>query len=287
MTGYFARLASRTGIGAAAPTSQRDTSRPLEIEDVATFVSQPEPPRAAAATSPEPATANPPSFAEPADAPPTTSLPDRFAMPDAPVSRTAEPEAGRPASQRRVIDEPRDAVSTPRITEFEPPADSSFAIAEPRRPEAEGVVETEIRLIQSPIAASAAPPRAQPPAADQTPHHRPLFEVAPPQPTERATATQPATIEQVVEAPATQARALPEFRPALEQPRFAAPHEAAPMQVTNAPAPPRSQVAPSMRIGSIQVDVHAAPALQQPQPAPLAPPPPRPLSLRRFYLREW
>lgn len=290
MTGYFARLASRTGIGAASPTSQRDTSPPLETEDVVTFVSQPETSHAMAATSAEPATAPQPTLSEPTGPLAATSPPARFAMPDVPdTTRTAEPEP-RPTSESRGIDELQDPVSTPRISELEPPAEARFAMAERPRPEPAGAVETETRVIQSAIAASAAPADAQPPAAGPTPQQGPLFEAVPPQRTERATAVQPTIVEQVVEAPAASpAGALPKVQTVQEQRRFVAPHEVAPSQPANGRALPRPQAAPSVRIGSIQVDVHAAPALPppQPQPASPAPPPPRPLSLRRFYLRDW
>jgi hypothetical protein len=294
VTGYFARLASRTGVGQSAPTAQRDTKSLLEREDVVTFVAQTKLPGAVVAPSSEPATAPQPEPAEPSRGPSATSAPARFVVPDTPdITRATELDLPRLIPESRASDEPRGAVTAPRSTSREPLAEARFAIPGPG-PEAVGAVEAETRVVGSAMAGSPAPASVKPRAADPMPQRAPLMQAVPPeQSAERARATQLTSVERVVDATALAPHPVtPELRRSQEQrPQFVKPRDPAPSQPANGRAQPRLQAAPLVRIGSIRVDVHAAPASQparpQPQPAPPAPSPPRALSLRRFYVRDW
>jgi hypothetical protein len=87
-------------------------------------------------------------------------------------------------------------------------------------------------------------------------------------------------------APARAAAQQPDADLAADRFMQAAPLTAAPRRI--APLPRKPDQAPSIRIGSIRVDVHGPETASEPQ-APPAPPtpqaPPRPPALRRFYVR--
>lgn len=295
MTGYFARLASRTGIGEAAPTAQAGPVDPLVTEDVVTFAALPDRTDVAPAPSdslPPPAPGLAPSTATAATAQAITQF-------DTPVrSDIAQAEAlisATPALEDRSTDM-HDATTAPaHPVSAEPSTAKDFELPERPRAAEAAVSDAATRVARSAIAAQPAPAAMAP---------RTKVSLSKPDASSRADASAVDVVERgVAEEPTRTTQAdvptfdkqrpeTPEFRPEPQQsPRFVAPREGPAPRSANGRSQSRPQAAPTVRIGHIQVDVHAAPAprsqVQQPQPAPPPATPPRSPSLRRFYLRDW
>jgi hypothetical protein len=143
-------------------------------------------------------------------------------------------------------------------------------------------VETETRIVHSAIAVPAAQGVNAPTSAASPLLPTPLFELVTPVALEEieAKANPEHTARADLIAPARPQVSAPEFRVApLGREEDGSARRALPSRPANGPVHPRIQEAPSVRIGSIQVDVHA--------PPPLPTPPRRASPLRRFYLRDW
>ena len=295
MTGYFARLASRTGIGEAAPAAQVGPVDRLVTEDVVTFAAPPE--RSAMTLEhSDPLQAPAPDPVASTNLPVAAPAITQFEVPPRPnVARSDSRISEPPASADGAMDM-HDAASAPtRPVSAEPSTATDFGL--PERPYAAEAAASEAttRVARSAIAAQPAPVpsalrnlaspstleaafRADASAVD-------IFEqVAASEPTRTTQAAEPVSDSQRPE--------TPELRPGSQQPpRFIAPREGPAPRSGNGRSQSRPQAAPTVRIGHIQVDVHAAPVprpqVQQPQPAPPAATASRSPSLRRFYLRDW
>jgi hypothetical protein len=148
-------------------------------------------------------------------------------------------------------------------------------------------VEVETRIEQSAIAVPAAQGVDTPTPAASPVRPAPLFQLAAP------VALEEIEVEANPEHAARAADLVGQARPPASAPEFrVAPQgreeevsarHASPPRPANGQVHPRPQSAPAVRIGSIQVDVHAP----SPLPLPLPTPPRRASPLRRFYLRDW
>lgn len=279
MTGYFARLAARTGLGSEGlrPAS-RDEGQLLEQEETVTVFAQPQ-------WLPE-ATEAPSGTAAARNSGPVAPL-----SVSAPIEDTAQPKTkDEPDKARLELLHPRPSrlasVPVERLIEAAPrrvadvgrPPDASLALRGHPKPSA-------------PRAAIAGPARSADPlprAVDQPP----AFNGA-----ERADSVEPVQpfgptpAERAVVAPVAAPRATPTFRSAqLVRTHHTTVREPATLRSSDR-VQPLQQPAPTVRIGSIQVDVHAAPPQPAAQPAQQSampmPQPGRAPSLRRFYLRGW
>lgn len=292
MTGYFHRLAARTGLGRAhgdrvAPVGR--TVMPLEVEELRTIA------------APAPTAA-----ARPPDGPAERPVPPQDKRADTELpSPVARREAAEPARREEVSPMQRVKPALPRSPLPEAPDELIERVAAPPRPAppAPDRVPAPVERID-PARASvgaatkelSALARVEAVMGDREPR-RPA--PAPPMP-----ATSDGSIRELSERVMAERRrpmradsAAP-LRPArgTQQPPAAgagALPPIAPLTVVPArqpPAPPRRppEQAPAIRIGSVRVDVHGPetappPAVAQPLPPP--PAPPRPPALRRFYVR--
>lgn len=281
MSGYFARLMSQTGIGGTgAPPSRSARTPPLAIEEVLTQVAQPEPLVRAEAVEPFSTPSQP-------DAPEQQAGVTRAPGP-APGTTSSRAPAAADAAGRRVdlpvVEQTFDEPSVP-----EPDTRSRPTRAAPVASDRVSADEPGFRAMAAPgfgaRAASPLPPAESPAAA-------PVFELPP----MRVGATRSGTADAATRdeaagaskaAPPLAARAdpLPSDDP---RERSMADLEATMPQQPSRRSPIVPHGGAQVRIGSIQVDVHAPPP-PVPPPAPIAPPPPstRATSLRRFYLRYW
>lgn len=266
MTGYFARLATRTGVGGeATPPSQGEATPPLAVEDIVTFVAQPERPAAIEAT---------PSPRAAAAAPASVSRLDLL-----------QPRAVTGAAEVRAVDAHADAAA--------PSTQTVFAITERAHPDLSGPpVETETRIVEAAVVTLPSyPAEATPsPIAPQAPV-RTDSSVAWSEPKLQSAPTRRGRVAEAVAAKGY--ATVPSFSSIrIDRPDFVTPREPVPPSASGR-TPQRPPQGPSVRIGSVQVDVHAAPdrpTAPPPQaspPTPAAPQPPRAPLLRRFYLRDW
>lgn len=317
MSGYFARLMTHTGIGGGnSPSVEADKTMPLETEDAVAFLSQPE---RLASNSAAPqqldeeegtrGTFLPPpgpleseetawisrdthhvaDTVEAARAATPAETPSQFSAPD--VSETGEKTEARFASSQMDY-ENNDRETANRGPHFDILAESAESRVQTKdstepRPKASKPERGHIEVARKTEADATTPPIDIPQELAST--FRTITSG------ERASvASTPGfeVNEETVEA-ATAAIApaeMPEFpepRDVLSQ--FSVPHEASTLGSVQSRSKVQTQAGPSVRIGSIQVDVHAAPTLEPAaEPVSPAPPPPaRQPSLRRFYLRRW
>lgn len=287
MTGYFARLATRTGVGGKTPSPAQDEATPsLAVEDTVTFVAQPERTASIAANPLPPAAATARLFtsASPAAVPARVTASVPAAPASTPGLDQSQPHADADAPEVRL-----------QHTYANPAAPSTeVLIASPERLQPDlsrppGAAET--RIVRASVAVPAYPAEAasfpivarEPARADAS--------VAWPESVLQPEPARPGRVANAV-VPRPHA-AVPSFTSIrIDRPEFAVPREPAPSPA-NGHMPQRTPQGSSVRIGSIQVDVHAAPERPVPPPprnsppAPPAPQPPRIPSLRRFYLRDW
>jgi hypothetical protein len=279
VTGYFARLAARTGIGAEGSPATHDLPPPLVTEDIVTFVT---PERSARA--PDMPSSSGEQRITPALPPVTPPVPTpsaRFALPDAfeqtpgdTAIRSAEAPAPSAETSVQSAETTRSRRGTPTTL---PPADQSQPAA---------TMEVETRVEQSAIALPAARDPGTPSQVVPPSRPAPLFQLAAPVTLEEieveADPEHPARAGDLVGQGRLPPASAPEFRVARQgrEEEVSARH-AWPTRPAKSHAHARPQSAPSVRIGSIQVDVHAPP------PPPPPTPPRRASSLRRFYLRDW
>lgn len=315
MSGYFARLLTHTGIGGGnSPSVEADKTMPLETEDAVTFLSQPEGPASNSAVSQQLDDAegeeagatflSPPEPLEPGETAPISrdthyvadtveparaATPAQFAAPD--ISEAGEKADGRSTSSQvdhenngrenvdrgpriDVLAQPVDSrVQTKASTEPKPkvskPEPADFGVARGTETDA---TTRPIETPQEPTSTFRTITNGERASAAPTPGFESKEETV-----EAATAAiAPAAIPE-----------LPESRDVLSQ--FSVPHEPSTSRSLQSRSKVQTQAGPSVRIGSIQVDVHAAPTPDPlPDPVSDAPPPPaRQPSLRRFYLRRW
>ena len=282
MTGYFARLAARTGIGGeGSRAATRDVPPPpLATEDIVTFVTQPARP-AQAPDMPSRSGEQRVMPARPPANPGPPPMPARFALPDAQASLETPAET-----------KVRSAEGPVRAAETRPPRPDimSTTVLPADHTGVETTVEVETRIARSAIVVPAARGVDAPTGAASRVLTAPLFQDA-------ASAALEVIEENADPEYTARAERVAPGRPQASPLEFVAPQdreehvsarEALAPRPANGQVHPRSQAAPSVRIGSIQVDVHAPPP---PSPLPTPPPLPTPSrrasSLRRFYLRDW
>lgn len=280
MTGYFARMAARTGVGGQGSSpATHDAPAPQQFvtEDVVTFVTQPQriaraPDMPSHSGEQRITPALPPAALAPRAVAARFAVPDARAFEQTPTEthiRSAETPVGTAETPVRSAASPgprRDITSTTL------PADHTGPAA---------AVETETRIVHSAIAVPSGQGGDAPTSAASP---TPLFQLAAPVALEEIEAKadpEPAARADLI-APARPQASAPEFRVApLGREEAVSARQALPPRPANGQVRPRLQEVPSVRIGSIQVDVHA------PLPPPLPTPPRRASPLRRFYLRDW
>ena len=284
MTGYFARLAARTGVGGEGTSPTTHVAPPqqqLVTEGMVTFVTQSQRP----ALAPDMPSHSGEQRITPA-LPPATPAPPaaftRFALPDAQAfgQTPAETHIRSAEAPVRTAETPVRLAESPR-----PRRDITSTTLQPADHTGPAVtMETETRIVHSAIAVPAAQGLDAPTSAASPLPPTPLFQLAAPVVLEEieAKANPEHTARADLIAPARPQASAPEFRVALlGREEDVSSRQALPPRPANGQVHPRLKEAPSVRIGSIQVDVHAPP------PPPLPTPPRRASPLRRFYLRDW
>jgi hypothetical protein len=284
VTGYFARMAARTGVGGQGSSpATHDAPAPQQFvtEDVVTFVTQPQriaraPDMPSHSGEQRITPALPPAALAPRAVAARFAVPDARAFEQTPTEthiRSAETPVRTANTPGRLAESPRprrDVTSTTLQ-----PADHTGPAA---------TVETEPRIVHSAIAVPAAQGVNAPTSAASPLLPTPLFELVTPVALEEieAKANPEHAARADLIAPVRPQASAPEFRVApLGREEAVSARQALPPRPANGQVRPRLQEAPSVRIGSIQVDVHA------PLPPPLPTPPRRASPLRRFYLRDW
>lgn len=284
MTGYLARLAARTGVGGqgSSPTThEAPPQQQLVTEDMVTFVTQPQRP-AQASDMPSNSAEQRILPALPPAVPASPAMSTRFALPDAQAfaQTPAETHIRSAETPVRTADTPGRSAESPR-----PRRDiTSTTLQPPDHTGPAATVETETRIVHSAIAVPAAQGVDAPTSAASRLLQTPLFQLAAPVALEEieAKASPEHTARADLIALARPQVSAPEFRVTpLGREEDGSARRALPPRPANGQVHPRLQEAPSVRIGSIQVDVHAPP------PPPLPTPPRRASPLRRFYLRDW
>jgi len=274
MTGYFARLFANAS---ARPPAARpgDEIAPL-VEENGEVVA-PAPPAAAPQDRQAGPVASIRATREPAVPPAQPQVPAEIAaaalervglqLPPGPTSSSAAPA---------VAAHPADA---PREEEATAPASRAIGLRERAVPPAPAAVPSGPDRA-APVVRSA-PPRSSPSAepASRTPveAQRGTAQPAPSSPAESSTGLS-AVRSPAPEEPARRATGF--ILPPPAQAPFAARRHEHGRIPFGAPEPP------SVRIGTLRMEVHAPPALSLSQPSvPPAPAPSRPPALRRFYVR--
>lgn len=274
MTGYFRRLAGRTGLGRiAAPAAPPALWAVLEREEVVEV----------SAPAPSPVTAGIgqelPAVVLPGVPAASVPLPERRTANDdaaAPATKPPpEPPAPAPAVPAPGLRPPVQSVP-PRLRQRPMPPDPAAAI--PPDPAASD------RLLPPDPAA----PGGIGPAPPSDRAERALSDPVRPRPSDRGPAASVAArgTEEQPSPPSAPRRA----EPAAVQDRAAVRAVPLPERPARMPGPPTRPIeqAPSLHIGSIRVEVRAPQPPPPPAEAAPAPRSPRaPVALRRFHLRDW
>jgi hypothetical protein len=260
MTGYFRRLADRTGLGRSAPRGAAASVSPLEVVEAATAAAASPPAQPASDQSPAA-----PEFAQPQDV------------------HVVAPEVG-----------PAPALRAPALQAVQPQAVHSMHAVAPAPPSQTSlpVVRRAAGEHAAPATASNSIPAAAPlylpprndvprvPAAPRppAPAHRAnvATDLSPPPRAATPTNVREPAIRELSE------RLFRDVEPARARPQPPEPFRPPVM------APRRQDPQPTVRIGSIRLDMRAPePAPAQPPAPARSDPSPRPVPLRRFHVRTW
>ncbi len=303
MTGYFRRLAGRTGLLGEPRSSAAPTIAPLERETVtevtAPAAASPLHPAPAPAARPLPGVAVAPT--EPFAAARPFRQPSQEPMPF-PEHRTAD--AASPEMNAR-------APATP----FQPAVDTTPAVQHAEKPEVGVVASAAVQVRESSPMEAAASDRV--PEATASSAHTSVGTRADTnqQSVPQAPASRPAdepfaatarrtSAGEPADAPPGLTRAPEAARSSRDVEPFPAPRDPstapapasvpaasrslAPTRVAPSPRPAVAAPAPTVRIGTVHVEVRAPqPVAPQQQPARPARSAPQAPALRRYYLREW
>ena len=288
MTGYLRRLADRTGLGRSARRDAAGSVSPLEVVEAVTVAAPPPPARPALDRAPAAR-----EFGRPQDV--HVVAPE---VGQARAVRAAAPEAAQRQSARTIASQPPSQPLLPVVPRGARERAAPIASIAPTAPAnsipASTPIEPRPRNDVPPVQTTTGTVPARPmqvPTPDRG--HKDTLPAAPPPPAAARAANVTmdrlppphAVAPTIAQEPAIRElseRILRQVEPARARPEPPGPFRPPAM------APRRQEPQPTVRIGSIRLDVRA------PEPAPAQPasparpdPPPRPVPLRRFHVRTW